>query len=221
MFLSAYHDITERKLAEEELKQTTEKLRKTLMGTIQALSLTVEARDPYTSGHQKRVSNLARTIAQEMNLSKHMIESIRTAGVIHDIGKISVPAEILSKPGKLTDIEFGLIKVHPQTGYDILKDIEWPYPIAQIVLQHHERMDGSGYPNGLKGDSMFLESKILAVADVVESMVSHRPYRPALGMQVALEEIEKNRGILYDSRVVEACLQLFREKGFRLGPTPS
>jgi PAS domain S-box-containing protein/putative nucleotidyltransferase with HDIG domain len=211
----AVEDITSRKQAEEELKQTLEKLRKTLAGTIQAMSLTVETRDPYTSGHQKRVSNLARVIAQEMALPKDEVDNVRMAGIIHDIGKMSVPAEILSKPTKLSNMEFGLIKVHPQTGYDILKEVELPYPIAETVLQHHERLDGSGYPQGLKGENIILEARILAVADVVEAMASYRPYRPALGIDAALEEIEKNKGILYDAEVVEVCLKLFREKGFR------
>ncbi|MCX5803855.1 MAG: PAS domain S-box protein [Proteobacteria bacterium] len=213
-FEGTFEDITLRKLAEEELKQTLEKLRKTLAGTIQAMSLIVETRDPYTSGHQKRVSNLAIIIAQEMNLSKDTIENIRTAGNIHDIGKISVPAEILSKPTKLSNMEFGLIKVHPQTGYDILKEVGLPHTIAETVLQHHERLDGSGYPQGLKGENIILEARILAVADVIEAMASHRPYRPAKGIDAALEEIEKNKGILYDNEVADVCIRLFREKGF-------
>jgi putative nucleotidyltransferase with HDIG domain len=208
-------DITSRKLAEEELKQTLEKLRKSLAGTVQAMSLTVEIRDPYTAGHQRKVSNLARTIAQEMGLSNDTIDTIRMAGIIHDIGKISVPAEILVKPGKISDIEMSLIKVHPQSGYDILKDVELPYPIAEIVLQHHERLDGSGYPQGLKYDHILLEARIISVADVVEAIASHRPYRPGFGIDVALEEIEKNKGILYDEKVVEVCLKLFREKQFK------
>jgi len=214
-------DITSRKLAEEELKQTTEKLRKSLIGTIQAMSLMVETRDPYTAGHQRKVSNLARTIAQEMGLSKDTIDNIRIAGIIHDIGKMSIPAEILSKPGKISDIEMNLIKVHSQSGYDILKDVELPYPVAEIVLQHHERLDGSGYPQGLKGDKILLEAKIICLADVVEAMESHRPYRPGLGIDAALEEIEKNKGILYDAGAVEACLKLFRKKGFTFEPTKS
>ena len=177
--------------------------------------MTVEARDPYTSGHQMKVSRLARAIAQDMALPNDTIDNIRMAGIIHDIGKISVPAEILSKPGKLTDIEFGLIKVHPQSGYDILKDAELPHPIAEIVLQHHERLDGSGYSHGLKDGQIILEARIVAVADVVEAMSSHRPYRPALGIEAALEEIEKHKGILYDKKVVEICSQLFKEKEFR------
>jgi len=151
-----------------------------------------------------------------MGLPKDTIDTVRMAGAIHDIGKISVPAEILSKPGKMTNIEMSLIKVHSQTGYDILKDVELPYPIAEIVLQHHERLDGSGYPQGLKDGQILLEAQIITVADVVEAMASHRPYRPALGIEVALEEIEKGKGIFYDAGVVEACLTLFREKGFRL-----
>ncbi|MEI6153228.1 MAG: HD domain-containing phosphohydrolase [Deltaproteobacteria bacterium] len=209
-------DITERKRAEGELNQTLEKLRKSLAGTIQAMSLTVETRDPYTAGHQRKVSNLARVIAQEMGLSNDAVDNIRMAGIIHDIGKISVPAEILSRPGKLKDMEFSLIKVHSQTGYDILKDVGLPYPIAEIVLQHHERLDGSGYPQGLKDDQILLEARIISVADVVEAIASHRPYRPGFGIDVALEEIEKNKDILYDEKVVEVCLKLFRENNFKL-----
>ena len=212
--LGASQNITERKNMEESLRETLEKLRKSLAGTIQAMSLTVETRDPYTAGHQRRVSNLARTIAQEMGLSADTVDNIRMAGIIHDIGKISVPAELLAKPTKLTDIEMGLIKVHSQSGYDILKDVELPYPIAEMVLQHHERLDGSGYPQGLKGNQILLETKILSVADVIEAIATHRPYRPARGIEPALEEIEKNKGILYDEKVVDICLKLFREKGF-------
>ena len=177
--------------------------------------MTVEARDPYTSGHQKKVSRLARAIAQDMALPNDTIDNIRMAGIIHDIGKISVPAEILSKTSKLTDMEFSLIKIHSQSGYDILKDAELPHPIAEIVLQHHERLDGSGYSHGLKDGQIILEARIVAVADVVEAMSSHRPYRPALGIEAALEEIEKHKGILYDKKVVEICSQLFKEKEFR------
>jgi PAS domain S-box-containing protein/putative nucleotidyltransferase with HDIG domain len=209
-----FEDITKRKLAEEELQNTMEKLRKSLAGTIQIVSMTVETRDPYTAGHQRRVANLARTIAQEMGLSSDTVDNIRMAGIIHDIGKISIPAELLAKPTKLTNIEFSLIQVHPQTGYDILKDVGLPYPVAEIVLQHHERLDGSGYPQGLKGDQILLEAKIISVADVVEAIATHRPYRPARGTEPALDEIEKNIGVLYDEKVVEVCLKLFREKGF-------
>jgi PAS domain S-box-containing protein len=208
-------DITSRKDVENELKQTLERLRKSLIGTIQAMSLMVETRDPYTAGHQKRVSRLARAIAQEMALPNNVVDIIRMGGIIHDIGKISIPAEILSKPTNLTDVEFSLIKVHSQAGYDVLKDVGLPYPAAEMVLQHHERLDGSGYPLGLKNGEILLEAQIIAVADVVEATSSSRPYRPARGIDVALKEIEKNRGVLYNSEVVEACLKLFREQGFK------
>ena len=179
--------------------------------------MTVETRDPYTAGHQRRVADLSRAIARAIgSLTTEQIDGLRMASTIHDIGKISVPAEILSKPKKLTDIEFSLIKVHPQSGYDILKDIDFSWPIARMVLEHHERMDGSGYPNGLTGSDLLLESRILAVADVVESMASHRPYRPALGINAALDEIAKNKGVLYDPEVVDVCLKLFNEKGYKL-----
>ena len=205
-------DITER-------KQSFERLRKALGATVQAIAVTVETRDPYTAGHQRRVADLARAIATEMGLTTDQIDSLRMAGIIHDLGKIAVPAEILSKPTKLTNVEFSLIKIHAQSGYDILKDIEFPWPIARMVLEHHERMDGSGYPNGLTGDKLLIESRILTVADVVESMASHRPYRPSLGIDAALAEIGKNRGILYDEAVVDACLRLFRGKDFQLKET--
>jgi PAS domain S-box-containing protein len=202
-------------------KRAVERIRKALGATVQAIAVTVETRDPYTAGHQRRVADLARAIATEMNLPADQIDGIRMAAAIHDLGKISVPAEILSKPTKLTNIEFSLIKTHSQSGYDILKDIDFPWPVARIVLEHHERMNGSGYPNGLTGDNILMESRILAVADVVESMASHRPYRPSLGIEAALEEIEKNRGTLYDNAVADACLRLFREKGYQLSPSAS
>lgn len=200
---------------EEERKRAKQKLQKTLEKTIHALASAIEMRDPYTAGHQKRVTKLACAIAKEMGLSKEQIEGIRMAGLIHDIGKISIPFEILTKPGKLNDLECSLIKTHPQAGYNILKGIEFPWPVAQIVLQHHEMMDGSGYPQGLCGKGILLEARILAVADVVEAMSSHRPYRPAYGVDKALEEISKNKGILYDPEVVNACLRLFNQKGFK------
>jgi HD-GYP domain-containing protein (c-di-GMP phosphodiesterase class II) len=176
----------------------------------------LESRDPYTTGHQSRASDLACAITTEMGLDQDKIEGIRMASIIHDIGKLAVPTEILAKPGKLTDIEFLLIKQHSQTGYEMLKDVESPWPLAQIVHQHHERMNGTGYPKNLKGDEILLESRILAVADVVEAISSDRPYRPSLGIDFALEEIDKNKGILYDDVVANACLNLFREKGFQL-----
>jgi len=205
-----HEDITTR-------KQEAERTKKALEATVQAIAITIETRDRYTAGHQRLVANLACATAAEMNLPIDMIDGIRMAAVIHDIGKISVPSEILSKPTKLTNLEFSLIKTHSQSGYDILKDIDFPWPVARIVLEHHERMNGSGYPNGLTGDHILMESKILAVADVVESMSANRPYRPSLGIGVAIDEIEKNRGALYDSAVVDACLRLFRVKGYHLG----
>ena len=209
-------DISELVSSRKQIDKTLNDLRKALGGTIEAMALTVETRDPYTAGHQRCVSNLARGIATEMGVSEDQIQGVRMAGVIHDIGKISVPGEILSKPGKISQNEFGIIKEHPQVGYNILKTVDFSWPIAQIVLQHHERMDGSGYPNGISGENILLEARILAVADVVEAMASHRPYRPALGIDIALKEISKNRGSSYDPKVVDACLRLFNEKGYRL-----
>jgi PAS domain S-box-containing protein len=214
--LGVTRDITDRKRAEEELQRTLESLRKAFGATIHVMVSTVEARDPYTAGHQLRSADLARAIATEMGLPQEKIDGLRMAGSIHDIGKLCVPAEILSKPTKLTDLEFSLIKVHPEQGYEMLKDVESPWPLAEIVYQHHERMDGSGYPRSLKGDEIMMEARIMAVADTVESMASHRPYRPAIGIEAALEEIERNSGTLYDNAVVDACLRLFREKGFKL-----
>jgi PAS domain S-box-containing protein len=207
-------DITERKLAEEDRRLSMERLRKALGGTVQAISMAVETKDPYTAGHQRRTADLARAIAVEMGLSADRTDFIRIASTIHDIGKIAVPAEILSKPTKLSEIEFSLIRTHAQAGYDILKDIEFPWPVADVILQHHERMDGSGYPNSLKSDDILPEARILMVADVMESMASHRPYRPSLGVEAALAEISKNRTVLYDADVVDACLKLFREEGY-------
>jgi PAS domain S-box-containing protein/putative nucleotidyltransferase with HDIG domain len=215
-FRGIAHDITERKQAEEKLQQILESLRKAVGTTIQVLITASEARDPYTAGHQKRVADLACAIATEMGLAQEKIEGIRMAGSIHDIGKLSIPAEILVKPTSLSEIEFSLIKEHAQSGYEMLKDVESPWPLAEIVYQHHERMNGSGYPRNLKGNEILMESRILAVADVVEAMASHRPYRPTLGIEAALEEIEKNKGILYDDAVADACLRLFREKGYQL-----
>jgi PAS domain S-box-containing protein len=208
-------DITERKMAEAKLQQTLGNLRKAVGTTIQTMVSAVEMRDPYTAGHQLRAANLACAIATEMELTQDKIDGIRMAGSIHDIGKLSIPAEILSKPTKLTYIEFSLIKEHSHTGYEMLKDVESPWPLAQIVYQHHERMDGSGYPRNLKGNEILIEARIMAVADVVEAMASHRPYRPSLGIDAALAEIEKNKGTHYDNTVADACLRLFREKGYQ------
>jgi len=209
-----FRDITRRKRAETDLRASWDRLQKALAGTIQAMRLTIEMRDPYTAGHQRRVSKLSCAIAQDMGLPQEQIDGIRMAGDIHDLGKIYVPAEILSKPGHLTDIEFSIIRTHSQVGYDILKSIEFPWPLAQIIYQHHERLDGSGYPNNLKNGEILLEARIISVADVVEAMSSHRPYRPSHGVEKALEEIAQNRGRLYDAAVVDCCLRLFREKGF-------
>ena len=193
-----------------------ERWRVSLESTVGAIASTVEMRDPYTAGHQRRVATLAVAIARRMSMSDHDVHGIYLAGIIHDVGKINVPAEILSKPGKLSAIEFQLIQTHSQAGYDIVKGVDFPWPIAQMVLQHHERLDGSGYPQGLKGDAMLGGAKILAVADVVEAMMSHRPYRPALGIALALAEIEKGKGSLFDPAVVDACIELFRRTPFAL-----
>ncbi|MFO7666314.1 MAG: PAS domain S-box protein [Desulfobacterales bacterium] len=214
--VSVVRDVTERKQSEEKLQDTLESLRKSFGTIIQVMVSAVEARDPYTSGHQLRVADIARAIATEMGLSQEKIDGIRMAGSIHDIGKLSIPAEILSKPTKLSNIEFSLIKEHPLKGYEMIKDVESPWPLAQIVYQHHERMNGSGYPRNLKGDEILLEARIMAVADVVEAMASNRPYRPGKGIDAALEEIENGRGIFYDDAVADACLRLFREKGFKI-----
>jgi PAS domain S-box-containing protein/putative nucleotidyltransferase with HDIG domain len=211
-----YHDVTERVQAEQALGESYEKLRRTLDAVIQTIALTVEMRDPYTAGHQRRVASLACAIAGELGLPSEQIAGIRVAGIIHDIGKTCVPSEILSKPGRLSEIEFDMIKMHSQVGHDILKLIEFPWPVAQTVLQHHERMDGSGYPGKLPGKDIILEARIIAVADVVEAMGSHRPYRPSLGIDRALAEIAQKKGILYDTAVVDACQRLFKEKAFKL-----
>ncbi|HUN55000.1 MAG TPA: HD domain-containing phosphohydrolase [Smithella sp.] len=209
-------DITESRQMYEELNRTLDILRKGIGTTIAVMTSAIEMRDPYTAGHQKKSADVARAIATEMGFTPEKIDGIRMAGTIHDIGKLSIPAEILSKPTKLTDIEYSLIKQHSMSGYEMLKDIESPWPLAEIVYQHHERMDGSGYPRHLKGDEIIMEARIIAVADVVEAMASHRPYRASLGIDAALREIEKNKGILYDNVVVDACLRLFRHKGFQI-----
>jgi PAS domain S-box-containing protein/putative nucleotidyltransferase with HDIG domain len=209
-----FRDIARRKMAERELNESYDRLSRALEGIIRAMSVTIEMRDPYTAGHQRRVSKLACAIARKSGLPETQIEGIRMAGEIHDIGKIYVPAEILSKPSKLTDIEFTIIKTHSQVGYDILKNIEFPWPIADIVVQHHERLDGSGYPARLKGDAILPEANIIIVADVVEAMSSHRPYRPSHGIDKAITEITQNKGVLYDAKIVDHCVQLLKEKDF-------
>jgi sensor domain CHASE-containing protein len=201
---------------EETLNRTLGTLRRALAAMLELLASAVEMKDPYATGHQRRVADLARTIAMEMGHPEEVIEGIRMAGVVHDIGKLRLPSEILNKPVRLTEAEFAQVKKHPQAGYDILKDITFPWPIARIVWQHHERLDGSGYPLGLAGEEILPEARILAVADVVESMASHRAYRPAPGLEKALEEIQAQRGTFYDCAVVDACIRIFREKDFRL-----
>jgi putative nucleotidyltransferase with HDIG domain len=196
--------------------QSAQRVERGMESTVQAIAATLEKRDPYTAGHERRVAALATAIAEEMQLPEHEVRGIHLAAVVHDIGKIQVPAELLAKPTKLTPLEYKLIQQHAQAGYDILKDIDFPWPIAEIVLQHHERIDGSGYPQGLKGESIVPGARILAVADTVEAMASHRPYRPGFGIERALAEIEAHRGTLHDAVACDACLRLFREKGFRL-----
>jgi len=202
--------------AEREQRISVERLHKALGATVQALVVASEIRDPYTAGHQRRVADLSRSIAETMDLTVGQADGIRMAGTIHDLGKISVPAEILSKPTTLDDIEFALIRRHPLSGFNILKDIEFPWPVARMVLEHHERLDGSGYPNGLTADHILTESKVIAVADVVEAIASHRPYRAGLGIDTALGEIKENKGTLYDEKAADACLKLFREDGYEL-----
>ncbi len=213
-FRGIVRDITHLKALEQEREETLEKLRQALESTVHAMAVAVESRDPYTAGHQRRVADLAYAMAVEMGLDPDQINGLRMASLIHDLGKISIPTEILTKPTKLTAIEFEIVKTHAQAGYEILKDIAFPWPIARIVLEHHEKMNGSGYPQHLKGKDLLTESKILTVADVVEAMASHRPYRPSLKLQEALDEITRNRGILYDADAVAACLTLFEEKLF-------
>lgn len=224
------NDITKRKQAEALLKKTndlleqrveerTRELKKATTGAIEAIALTVEMRDPYTSGHQRRVADLAAAIARKLGLAAELVEGVYMAGVVHDIGKIKVPSGILCYPQKLSEAEFALIKPHPEIGYNILKGIDFPWPLADIVRQHHERLDGSGYPQGLKGDEIIFKAKIIAVADVVEAMSSHRPYRPALGVDLALEEIKRNSGKYYEPDVVDACIGLFEEDDYSLLPS--
>ena len=214
--LRAERELLDEKVKErtKELKESQEKLQKTLNDIVIALTSTLEIRDPYTAGHQKRVSALSCAIAQELELSKDKIECVRIAALLHDIGKIYIPSEILSKPGAISPLEYEMIRTHPAGGYNILKDIDFPWPIAKVVKQHHERLDGSGYPDGLKGDEILLEARIIAVADVVEAMNSPRPYRSTLGILRALKEIEDNSGVFYDAEAVQACIKLFKWKKF-------
>lgn len=216
MVLGIARDITERKKMEEELKRSYERLQRALEETVHALASLVELRDPYISGHQQRVSKLASAIAKEMRLPDEKVKGIKMAGLIHDVGKINIPQEILSKPGELNKLERVVMRLHSQAGHDILETIDFPWPVAQIVLQHHERMDGSGYPAGLSGEDILIEARILAVADVVESMTCDRPYRPARSLDEALDEIAENKDTFFDRRVVTVCRRLFLSKGFEL-----
>jgi putative nucleotidyltransferase with HDIG domain len=213
--------VLETRRSEDYLQSTLDRLERSLEGTFRAMSLALELRDPYMAGHQQRVSSLAVAIAQEMNLPWEKIEGLRFAGIIHDIGKIAAPAEIMAKPTRLTKSEYQLVKDHPRIGYEMVKDIAFPWPVAHIILQHHERLDGSGYPEGLVGDAILAEARILAVADVVEAVCSLRPYRPALGIEKGLEEIRKGRGLRFDTRVVDACIRLFREGRFTFKKEPA
>jgi len=197
-------------------EQNSEVLLKMFNGTVEAIAALYEKRDPYTAGHQRRVAQLACAIARKMGLSEDQIYGIHITGVVHDIGKIAVPGDILSKTGKLSSEEFNIVKTHPQVAYEVLRNLEFPWPVAETILQHHERLDGSGYPNGISGEAIILEARILCVADVVESMLSHRPYRPALGKKKALDEILNNKGILYDPAVADACSRLSSNGGFNL-----
>jgi PAS domain S-box-containing protein/putative nucleotidyltransferase with HDIG domain len=213
--LNFLSNIDERMQAEEQVKIHLNKIETALESTVKALGVTSELRDPYTAGHQRRVTQLASAIARDMGFTENRIKGIRVAGLLHDIGKILIPAEILNKPSKLTEVEFAIVKTHAMASYDILKSIEFPWPVAQIVIQHHEKLNGSGYPSGLKGDEIIMEARILCVADIVEAMSSHRPYRPALGIDVALGDMLTNKGVLYDPNAVDSCVKLFREKGFK------
>lgn len=209
--LSVVIDITDSKRSEANLEMSLQKMQKLFTDTVNGLVSAAEMRDPYTAGHQRRVASLATAIAREMQLSADQLDGIRLSALIHDIGKILIPPEILSKPGKLSEMEFKLVQFHSQAGYDILKNIDFPWPVADIVLQHHERLDGSGYPAGLKGDNIMLEARIICLADVVEAMASHRPYRPALGMEAALREINTFQGIFFDQRAVQICNKLYEQ----------
>lgn len=209
-------DISEKKRDEEKIQHYITQLQDAFMNTVEVAMNLSEMRDPYTAGHERRVAEVAVAISAELGFDQHRQQGMRVAGYLHDIGKITIPAEILSKPGRLSEVEFTLIKGHAQASYDVLKNVDFPWPVAEVALQHHERIDGSGYPQGLKGDGIIIEARILAVADTVEAMSSHRPYRAGLGIDEALAEIERGRGVIYDAAVVDACLRIFREKDYHL-----
>jgi HD-GYP domain-containing protein (c-di-GMP phosphodiesterase class II) len=216
LVMGVLQDITEkRRLQENELVYRA-KLERSMLGTAETVARMVELRDPYTAGHERRVGEIAAAIAKKLGWDTDRQEGLRIAGSVHDVGKITVPSEILTKPGRLSSVEFELVKTHAQQGYEVLKDIDFPWPIAEVARQHHERMNGSGYPRGLKGKEILPEARVLAVADVVESMASHRPYRPALGIDEALQEIERNSAKLYDPDAADVCIRMFREDGFAL-----
>jgi PAS domain S-box-containing protein len=214
--LGVMQDISEKKHAEEQIQRHVTELESAFMSTVNVAATLSEMRDPYTAGHERRVAEIAVAIGAALGLDARRQEGLRVAGYLHDVGKISIPAEILAKPGKLTKIEYQLIQAHPQAGHDVLKDVNFPWPVAQVALQHHERIDGTGYPQGLKGDQILIEARIMAVADVVEAMATHRPYRPGLGIDRALAEIERGRGSAYDAGVADACLRLFREESYKI-----
>lgn len=203
----------ERKAIEMERQQSAERMKRVLLQTVKAVSLTLEMRDPYTAGHQRRVAQLASAIGERLGLPRDQLEGLHTGALIHDLGKINVPSDFLSRPGKLSDAAFGVIKSHPDVGAEIVDGIDFPWPVSVMIRQHHERLDGSGYPGGLRGDQIILEARILAVADVVEAISSHRPYRPSLGLDAALREIQDRAGSAYDPAVVEACLAVIRDNG--------
>jgi len=209
-------DISEKRRAEEEIRSYVQQLESAFMSTVGVATTLSEMRDPYTAGHERRVGEIAVAIGTALGQDERQQEGLRVAGYLHDIGKITVPAEILSKPGRLSAIELELVHGHAKASYEVLKDVAFPWPVATAALQHHERMDGSGYPQGLTGEAICVEARIIAIADVIEAMSSHRPYRPALGIEAALAEIELGRGRIYDAQIADACLRLFREERYQL-----
>ncbi len=216
ILVGVLQDVTDQRRAEQEAIDHVKQLESAFMHTVEVATTLSEMRDPYTAGHERRVAAIAAAIGAELHFDEHRQQGLQVAGLLHDIGKIIVPSEILSKPGRLNAVEYALVQGHPQASYDVLKNVEFPWPVAQVALQHHERCDGSGYPQGLKGEAIVFEARVMAVADVIEAMASHRPYRPGLGIDTALAEIERGRGSAYDPVVVDACLKLFREKGYQL-----
>jgi HD-GYP domain-containing protein (c-di-GMP phosphodiesterase class II) len=213
-YVERFTDASAFRRVKQALNRSHDRLRKNMGAIIQAMSTTIEKRDPYTAGHQRRVAKLCRAIATRLDFSWERIQGLRMAAAIHDLGKINIPSAILNKPGQISEHELAIIQMHPRTAYEILKDIQFPWPLAETIYQHHERLDGSGYPRHLKGNQILLEARILAVADVVESIASFRPYRPQLGLEAALAEIQTHKGMLYDASVVEICTALISRQGF-------